>query len=97
VLCLLKGVSKRIIEVNNSDNEYFERILFFIKPNTKEFSDEHILKEAKNFSKFQNKNEYYASLAIKKYRQRRKIIMAFKMSLLALCSSAVTALLFWLI
>lgn len=30
--CMLKGVNKQIIEINNTGNDYFERVLFFVRP-----------------------------------------------------------------
>ena len=29
---MIKGVSKQILEVTNTDNPYFEKIIFFVKP-----------------------------------------------------------------
>lgn len=29
---MMKGVSKQILEVTNTDNPYFEKIIFFVKP-----------------------------------------------------------------
>ena len=29
---MLKGVNKTIIEINNTENEYFDRILLFVNP-----------------------------------------------------------------
>lgn len=29
---MIKGVSKQILEVTNTDNEYFDKIIFFVKP-----------------------------------------------------------------
>lgn len=36
---MLKGVNKSVIEINNTDNEYIERAILFIKP---EKQDTHI-------------------------------------------------------
>lgn len=29
---MIKGVSKQILEVTNTDNPYFDKIIFFVKP-----------------------------------------------------------------
>lgn len=29
---MIKGVSKQILEVTNTENPYFERVIFFVKP-----------------------------------------------------------------
>ena len=43
---MLRGVNKRIIEVNDTDSDYFEKALFFVKENV-EFNTETLEKEAK--------------------------------------------------
>lgn len=30
---MLKGVNKLIVEINNPESDYFERAIFFVKPN----------------------------------------------------------------
>ncbi len=29
---MIKGVNRQVVELNGADSEYFERILFFVKP-----------------------------------------------------------------
>lgn len=41
---MIKGVSKQILEVTNTDNPYFDKIIFFVKP-------EHQSTDRKNFKK----------------------------------------------
>lgn len=33
---MIKGVNKRIIEINNTDSLYFEKAIFYLKPNVRE-------------------------------------------------------------
>lgn len=33
---MIKGVNKRIIEINNPDSIYFEKAIFYLKPNVRE-------------------------------------------------------------
>lgn len=37
---MVKGVNKNIIEVNNPDSIYFEKAVFYLKPNVRRLPDE---------------------------------------------------------
>ncbi len=39
---MLKGVNKRIVEINNTGNEYFEKAILFIKPEAETLPKERI-------------------------------------------------------
>ena len=43
---MLRGVNKRIIEVNDTDSDYFEKALFFVKDDT-QFDNKLLENEAK--------------------------------------------------
>lgn len=43
---MLRGVNKRIIEVNDTDSDYFEKALFFVKDDT-DFDNKLLENEAK--------------------------------------------------
>lgn len=43
---MIKGVNKQILEVTNTENPYFERIIFFVKPEYKELDRSKLQKEA---------------------------------------------------
>jgi len=36
---LIKGVNRQVVEINGTDNEYFERALFFVKPECSSVSE----------------------------------------------------------
>lgn len=36
---MIKGVNKRIIEINNPDSIYFEKAVFYLRPCVREFPD----------------------------------------------------------
>ena len=42
---MIKGVNKTIIEVNNPDSLYFEKAVFYLKPNVKTLPNEVSAKE----------------------------------------------------
>lgn len=42
---MVKGVNKKIIEVNNPDSIYFEKAVFYLKPEVRTLPDEIIRRE----------------------------------------------------
>ena len=36
---MIKGVNRQVVELNGADSEYFERILFFVKPECSSVSE----------------------------------------------------------
>lgn len=47
-LILVKGVNKTVIEVMNTENRYFERILFIVSSDASGISEKKLKKEAQN-------------------------------------------------
>lgn len=47
---MIKGVNKQILEVTNTENPYFEKIIFFVKPEYKDADRKKIESEAKNLA-----------------------------------------------
>ncbi|MCI9145830.1 MAG: hypothetical protein HFJ97_05655 [Eubacterium sp.] len=43
---MIKGVNKQILEVTNTENPYFEKIIFFVKPEYKTADRKKLQKEA---------------------------------------------------
>lgn len=43
---MIKGVNKQILEVTNTENPYFEKIIFFVKPEYKNEDRKKLQKEA---------------------------------------------------
>ncbi len=52
---MLKGVNKRILEITNTESQYFEKIIFFVRPSGANVSDSALQKEAERFSKLATK------------------------------------------
>lgn len=52
---MLKGVNKQILEVTNTDNEYFEKIIFFVRSTSPTFEETKLKSEAEKISKRANK------------------------------------------
>ena len=43
---MIKGVSKKIIEINNTDNIYFERAVLYIRPEMSDIPEGYLSREA---------------------------------------------------
>jgi hypothetical protein len=48
---MIKGVSKQIIEINNTDDEVFEKVVFYIKPDFANLPEKITEKRAKAYLK----------------------------------------------
>ena len=46
---MIKGVNKRIIEINGPDSIYFEKAIFYLKPNVRELPSTVTEKEVKRY------------------------------------------------
>ena len=46
---MVKGVNRQIIEINDTSNRYFERVLLFVSPEGSEMSSKELNREAKEF------------------------------------------------
>lgn len=47
---MIKGVNKQILEVTNTENPYFDKIIFFIKPEYKNADRKKLQKEAETLA-----------------------------------------------
>jgi hypothetical protein len=47
---MLKGINKQILEVTNTDSPYFEKIIFFVRPQSQHMNEEQLQKEAEKIS-----------------------------------------------
>ncbi|MBC8571021.1 hypothetical protein [Zongyangia hominis] len=46
---MLKGVNKKVVEVTNPENEYFERVIFILKDTAVRDSEAQITQQAANY------------------------------------------------
>lgn len=44
---MLRGINRSIIEINDTDNRYFEKVLIFVRPEFGSFPEGYLKKEAK--------------------------------------------------
>lgn len=47
---MMKGVSKQILEITNTENPYFEKVIFFVKPEQSGTSGDKLKKEAQSIA-----------------------------------------------
>ncbi len=47
---MIKGVNRQVLEITNTENPYFERIIFFVKPEYGNEDRAKLKKEAENYA-----------------------------------------------
>ena len=47
---MIKGINKQILEVTNTDSPYFEKIIFFVRPDSQNVSEQKLKSEAEKIS-----------------------------------------------
>ncbi len=46
---MLKGINRRIIEINRTGNEYFEKVILFVRPEKLEYTHQQLNAQAENY------------------------------------------------
>ena len=85
---MIKGVNKRIIEINNPDSLYFEKAIFYLKPNVRELPTAVAESEVRKYMDRLNLEEF-------SFKRRKHAKQAFL--LLAALSSAAAVLIAFLL
>lgn len=89
---MIKGVNKQVVEINETGNEYFEKAIFFVRP---EYSG---LGEGKLREKAQNAIDKTARAPNGKYkRAKNKLAPALKLIAAAAGGGTVTAVILLLV
>lgn len=47
---MIKGINKQILEVTNTNSPYFEKIIFFVRPEGQKLSEQKLKSEAEKIS-----------------------------------------------
>ena len=87
---LVKGVSKTIIEVNNTGSQLFEKIVFYVTPEYGNLNAKHLKRAAANFT-INYSNDIKCD-ALRKRVKRKKIIKAVVITALSLLALSVVLL-----
>ena len=89
---MVKGVSKMVIEVNNTGSELFEKVVFYVTPKYGNLSAKQLKRAASSFS-FNYENFAHKGTLRKRYRWRKKRIIAILDSLLVIAVVALIIIL----
>ena len=90
---MVKGVSKTIIEVNNTGSKLFEKIVFYVTPEYGNLSAKQLKRAAGNFCFNYQKSP--KKIPLRKYYKRRRNLMILGSSILVFAALG-TILLFLL-
>lgn len=52
---MIKGVNKQILEVTNTDSPYFERIIYFVRPESQSLGEQKLHNEAVKLANIKHK------------------------------------------
>lgn len=85
---MIKGVNRKVVEVSESECEYFEKIMFFVKPEYAGISEGKIRERA---SLIANKQAILPPTKLKKSR----VLELFKISIAAILGAAIAIGLLW--
>ena len=89
---MLKGVNRQAIEISQPESEYFERVIFFVKPAYADLKEDKLYKEASSLTQVQT---------LKPTGRRYRRVSRWKVLLYGMASagvgSAVTAAVMWLL
>lgn len=79
---MIKGVTKKIIEINNPNSIYFEKAVFYLRPEVRQLPEEISRREA---------SEYISKLGLE-YTMRRKRLRFGKILIYGLLAASITTL-----
>lgn len=84
---MVKGVSKTIIEVNNTGSKFFEKIVFYVTPEYGNLNAKHLKRAAAEFAF--NYNDSINRKPLRKQYRRKKIVNAIFLTVGLLCIATV--------
>ena len=90
---MVKGVNKQIIEINDTGNKYFDKVLLFISPGKKDLPDELIQAKAKeyvlDFSKSLHESVPLRERIRKKQAKKRVFIISGILAVVAISTAVI--------
>lgn len=90
---MLRGTNRSIIEINETGNKYFEKVLIFVKPEFYADPADHLKKEAVDLIAAYRPSPYGSAFCVPTAKKRRKR----KIPLFYILPTAVTAAALWLL
>ena len=94
---MVKGVNKQIIEINDTGNKYFEKVLLFISPGKKELPNELLQTKAREYI-MDFSRTFYDTVPLrekmkKKRAQKRAFIIAGAVALMSIGAAVIIKIL----
>lgn len=86
---MVKGVNKQIIEINNTGNSYFERVLLFVAPGKCDKSTEELKREAESYL-LNLSSDFKVSAGLRQHcknKKKRKMVFLSVLSLLVIITA----------
>lgn len=91
---MLKGVNKQIIEINDTGNAYFEKVLFFVKPECCALSHKKLEMGAQDYvEQLRTLGQAYAGgyLRQREQRKRRRLWLA-GLCIFGICATLISVI-----
>ncbi len=91
---MVKGVNKRVIEVNNTGNKFFEKIVFYVAPEYGNLSAEQLYNAA-DYLSLNLRESALKPPTLRKKRRKRKLraVLALSVGILLVCGVVLTVIL----
>lgn len=85
---MVKGVNRQIIEINDTGNRYFERVLLFVAPGRSDVPESELQAQARHYVSSLTAEEGRVSLRKRCRAKNRKKIIIIASSLLGIAAAA---------
>ena len=85
---MVKGVNRQIIEINDTGNKYFERVLLFVSPARSDTNEKDLYAQAQHYVSSLSEEEGRVSLRKRCRAKNRKKIIIIASSLLGIAAVA---------
>ena len=90
---MIKGVNKKIIEINEYESPTFEKASLFLKPTAKNYSENGLKKEAKKYLKSLEENKTNSEIS----RKRRKNLLIKNRIVFGIIGAFLTTIIFMIL
>ncbi|MBO5909645.1 MAG: hypothetical protein J6Q67_07865 [Clostridia bacterium] len=92
---MVRGVNKQIIEINDTGNSYFERVLLFVSPNKADLPVEQLNSEAKTLL-FKLSPEFKQTTGLRLFHKQKRLKKALLTAFVSVTViAAITVLIFY--
>lgn len=94
---MVKGVNKQIIEINDTGNKYFEKVLLFVSPGKKDLPNDFLQSKAREYAVDISKT-FMDSVPLrekirKKRAKQKAFLIAGVLAAVAVCSAIIIKIL----